>query len=130
MKMHLMCALALAGLFSSSALAADLEVPVITHEELKAAIADKQVTLIDANGSASYIEAHIPNAIDYQTNHAKLGKLLPANKSALIVTYGAHERCGAYRWAVELAHKLGYTNIRLYSPGIEGWKARETIVKN
>ena len=125
-----MCALALAGLFASDAAASDCDVQLITHEELKLAMAENRVILIDANGTASYIEAHIPGSIDYQTNHAKLGKLLPRDKAMLVVTYSAHEHCGAFRSAMEVAAQLGYTNIKLYSPGIEGWKARETIAKN
>lgn len=130
MKTNLMCALALAGIFASDSLAADQEIPVITHEELMTALAENRVILIDANGTASYEEAHIPGAIDYQTNHAKLGRLLPRDKSVLVVTYSAHEHCGAFRSAAEVASELGYKNIRHYSPGIDGWKSREAIAKN
>jgi rhodanese-related sulfurtransferase len=47
---------------------------------------------------------------------------LPANKKALIVAYCANPMCGAYKRAAAAAQKLGYTNVKHYSPGIMGWK--------
>ena len=33
-----------------------------------------------------------------------------------------NEHCGAYARAAEAAHKLGYTNVQHFKPGIAGWK--------
>lgn len=102
--------------------AEDKTFPNITHEELLKAIDAKQVTLIDANGSESYGEGHIPKAIDFEKQGKDLASKLPADKSSLIVAYCGNEQCTAYRAAAKAAKELGYTNIKHYAKGIAGWK--------
>ncbi len=97
------------------------EVKDITIPELKAAIANKSVVLLDANGTESWKDGHIPGAIDFHGNKANLAALLPADKSSLIVAYCGGPGCGAYKAAVHAAVKLGYTNVQHLSAGISGW---------
>lgn len=94
----------------------------ITIPELKKAIADKSVTVIDVNGSDSYKSGHIPTAIDYTKEGATLEKSLPADKGALIVAYCGGPKCNAYQAAAKKAKELGYTNVKHLSAGISGWK--------
>jgi rhodanese-related sulfurtransferase len=103
--------------------AADKTYPDITHEELLSALQSKSVTLLDANGSDSYKEGHIPTAIDFEKAQKNLASLLPSDKGALIVAYCANEQCPAYRQAAKAASELGYTNVKHYAKGIMGWKA-------
>ena len=110
------CALAVSSAFASSKYAD------ISHEELKAAIAAGTVVLIDVNGTDSYKAGHIPGAIDFATNADKLASVLPADKSALVVAYCGNEHCQAYQRGAEAAVKLGYTNVKHYAMGIQGWK--------
>lgn len=98
------------------------EVPSIEHTALLQAIASKKVTVIDVNGTQSYKSGRIPGALNYETVQANFKKALPANKNALVVAYCGNEYCGAYKKAALAAQKLGYTNVRHYSPGIAGWK--------
>ena len=105
----------------SSAMAAGF--PDITIPELKHAIEQKQVTLIDANGSDSYKAGHIPGAADFQSQKGNLAKLLPADKNALVVAYCGGPRCHAYEAAAKQAQELGYTNVKHLSAGISGWKS-------
>lgn len=104
------------------AFAAD-KFPDISHDELKKAIEEKKVTLIDVNGSSSYKAGHIPGAIDFSTSKGELAAKLPADKDALVVAYCGNENCGAYAAAAKKAKELGYTNVKHYSKGIAGWKA-------
>lgn len=97
----------------------------INHDDLKKAMADGKVTLIDVNGSASYKEGHIPGAIDFQSQKAELAKLLPKEKDALVVAYCGNEHCAAYAKAAQAAVDLGYTNVKHYSGGLAGWKAKK-----
>jgi rhodanese-related sulfurtransferase len=90
---------------------------------LKAAIAAKNVTLLDANGTDSWKEGHIPGAIDFATAKKNLATLLPKDKSALIVAYCGGPACGAYASAAKAAEKLGYTNVKHLKAGISGWEA-------
>ena len=115
----LLLALAISPLM---AFAAD-KFPDITHDELKQAIAEKKVTLIDVNGSDSYKAGHIPGAMDFIATKDQLAAKLPTDKSALVVAYCGNEQCGAYAAAAKAAKELGYTNVKHYSKGIAGWKA-------
>lgn len=106
-----------ASVFAASSQFAD-----ISHKELQAAIEKKSVTVIDVNGSDSFKAGRIPGAIDFEANEKKLASLLPKDKSALVVAYCGNEYCNAYKSAASVAQSLGYTNVKHYSPGIDGWK--------
>ncbi len=97
--------------------------PDIGHDELKQAMKEKKVTLIDVNGSESYKAGHIPGAIDFEANEDKLAANLPKDKDALVVAYCGNERCKAYQRAAIKAKEMGYTNVKHYSKGIAGWKS-------
>jgi rhodanese-related sulfurtransferase len=96
--------------------------PEITIKQLKAAIASKSVTLLDANGSDSYKEGHIPGAIDFSASKEALAKVLPKDKHALVVAYCAGPQCQAYQSAAKAVEKLGYTNVKHLVAGISGWQ--------
>ncbi len=109
-------------LFGTAALAGESGFANISHQELVNAIESKSAVILDVNGSKSYAAGHIPGSVDYIANKTRLAQLLPADKGALIVAYCGSETCSAYRSAAHAAVKLGYTNVKHYSPGIKGWK--------
>lgn len=117
---HLFAALALILVTALSA-SASSEVPAISLEELKSDIAAKTVTTIDASGT--YKDGHIPGAIDFFASQNDLASKLPADKGSLIVAYCYNPQCPAYRMATDAVTKLGYTNVKHFVGGIEGWKA-------
>jgi rhodanese-related sulfurtransferase len=94
----------------------------ITISDLKTKMANGKVTLLDANGTESWQKGHIPGAIDFDANETKLAKLLPKDKSALVVAYCGNPMCRAYQAAAKAAEKLGYKNVQHLSAGIAGWK--------
>ena len=98
------------------------DVPDISLADLKQAIAGKQVTLIDCNGSKSFAQGHIPGALDFQASKADLATRLPPEKTALVVAYCGGPKCLAYKAGAEAAAKLGYTNVKHFSGGLSGWK--------
>ena len=102
--------------------AASAKFAQISQQDLEAAIAAKKVTVLDVNGSESFKEGRIPGAIDYIAQEKKIASLLPKDKNALIVAYCGNEYCNAYQAAATTAKELGYTNVRHFSPGIDGWK--------
>lgn len=111
------------GLLTAAALAASSQkVPAISHADLQAAIKSRAVTLLDVNGSDSFKEGRIPGAIDFIAQKARLAAMLPKDKQALVVAYCGNEYCTAYLAAATAAMELGYTNVKHYAPGIEGWK--------
>jgi rhodanese-related sulfurtransferase len=110
--------------------AEDKAAPDISINDLKKAIAEKTVTVIDVNGSDSFKSGHIPSAIDYEANAEKLKEVLPKDKDALIVAYCGGPACGAYKAAAKAAVAMGYTNVKHLSAGISGWKtAGEKVEK-
>jgi rhodanese-related sulfurtransferase len=95
--------------------------PEITIPQLKTAMAEKKVILLDANGTDKWSKGHIPGAIDFASAQAKLAKVLPKDKSALVVAYCGGPKCRAYEAAAKAAEKLGYTNVKHLTAGISGW---------
>lgn len=119
--MKLFTTLLLALGFAGAVFAGSSKFAAIPHAELQAAIAAKTVTVLDVNGSDSFKEGRIPGAIDYIAQKKKLAALLPKQKDALIVAYCGNEYCNAYLAAATAAKELGYTNVKHYAPGIDGW---------
>jgi rhodanese-related sulfurtransferase len=117
--MKKLIALLAAAFIAAPVLAA--EFPDISINELKTAIAEKKVTVIDVNGSGSYAKGHVPTAIDFATTKGDLASKLPADKSTLIVAYCGGPSCNAYQKAAKAAAELGYTNVKHLSAGISGW---------
>ncbi|MES2707448.1 MAG: rhodanese-like domain-containing protein [Verrucomicrobiota bacterium] len=107
-------------LFTTSLFAGEFKDISVT--DVKKAIAEKKVTLIDVNGTESWKAGHVPTAIDFEANEAKLADKLPKDKGALIVAYCGGPSCGAYKAAAKKAEALGYTNVKHMAAGISGWK--------
>ena len=112
------------GLLGASASAGENPFPDIGHDELVKALKEGKAILLDCNGSASFRQGHIPGALDYQAVKENLAAKLPAQKDALVVAYCGGESCMAYRKGALAARELGYTNVRHYSGGLTGWKAK------
>jgi len=106
--------------FSATAQAATY--PDISIDEVKSAMAGKKVILLDANGTESWRKGHIPGALDFAAVKGNLSSLLPQDKGTLIVAYCVCAGCPYYLKAADAAAKLGYTNVRHFAPGIDGWR--------
>ncbi len=111
-----------AGAMISATAAFAGEYPDVSVSELQEKIEAKEVTILDVNGSKSYEKGHIPGAIDFRANKAKIAGMLPKNKGALIVAYCGGPSCQAYKAGAKVAEDLGYTNVKHLSAGISGWK--------
>lgn len=105
------------------------EFPDISIADLKQAIADKKVTVIDVNGAASYANGHIPGAVNFAAQKDSLASVLPSDKGALVVAYCGGPACSAYKAAAKAANQLGYTNVKHLSAGISGWKAAKEALE-
>ena len=75
------------------------------------------------DGTDSFKAGHVPGAIDFRAQKAQLAKLLPGDKSALVVASCGGPTCNASSAAAKAAKELGYTNVKHLSAGISGWKA-------
>ncbi|MEY5025058.1 MAG: hypothetical protein RLZZ244_586 [Verrucomicrobiota bacterium] len=104
--------------------------PDISVAELKRAIAEKKVVVIDVNGSESFKSGHVPGAVNFSEVKDKLATVLPKEKDGLVVAYCGGPSCNAYTRAADAAAALGYKNVKHLSAGISGWlKANEPTEK-
>ncbi|MEQ1838955.1 MAG: rhodanese-like domain-containing protein [Verrucomicrobiales bacterium] len=97
------------------------EYPDISISELEKAIENKEVILIDVNGSSSYANGHIPGAIDFRANKDNLAAALGDDKDKLVVAYCGGPTCSAYKAGASAAEEAGFKNIKHLSAGISGW---------
>lgn len=93
----------------------------ISYDDLKKAIEEKKVFLVDCNGDKSYAEGRIPSALNCKA--ADFDAKLPTDKAALIVAYCGSEKCTAWKGGASKLSKLGYTNIKNFEGGLKGWTA-------
>jgi rhodanese-related sulfurtransferase len=91
----------------------------ISYADLKKAIEDKKVVLLDCNGDESYAKGHIPTALNCKA--ADVDAKLPADKTALVVAYCGSEKCTAWKGGASKLTKLGYTNVQHFAGGLKGW---------
>ncbi len=108
------------------------EIPDISIDDLKSAIAEGEVILIDVNGHRSYNGGHIPKAINFAAGKEKLADAVKDKaKDTLVVAYCGGPSCGAYRAGASAAKELGFTNIKHLGAGISGWlQAGEDVEKS
>ncbi len=97
------------------------EYPDISISELEKAIENKEVILLDVNGSATYANGHIPGAIDFRANKDNIATLLGDDKDKLVVAYCGGPSCSAYKAGASAAEAAGFKNIKHLSAGINGW---------
>ena len=96
--------------------------PIISKADLQKVVDQKSAFIVDANSDESFKDAHVPGAIHYGDHKNDFAKLLPTDKSKMIVAYCGGPSCTAWHKAAEQACKLGYTNIQHFKDGISGWK--------
>lgn len=96
--------------------------PDLSAADLNRVMKKKAVVLVDANGSESWKEGHLPGALDFEGSGSDLEGSLPADKNALIVAYCGGPGCRAWNRAADKLEALGYTNVRHYKGGLQEWK--------
>jgi rhodanese-related sulfurtransferase len=94
----------------------------IMRDELRSALDDGSVTVVDALPPAPYGARHLPGALNLveEDDDARVGDVLP-DKAAAIVTYSSDAHCTRGPALAERLQALGYTDVRTYDEGIEGW---------
>lgn len=87
---------------------------------------EKSAPLIDSRPTARrYDIGHIPGAINIpESQFDKHVDQLPKDKNALVIFYCQGQTCDLSHKSAFKAEKLGYTNVKVYAEGIEGWVAK------
>jgi rhodanese-related sulfurtransferase len=107
--------------FPSSGPRAAEEFPFISTEELSKGIQSKTLFVVDCNNPDLYQQKHIPTAIHMNSSEPE-GKVLPKDKNATLVFYCKNPRCMASHDGARFAKSQGYSNVRVYPLGIDGWE--------
>lgn len=97
---------------------------LISRDELRAALADGTVTIVDALGGEYWAQQHLPGALPLVAAEvaARAADVLP-DRNAAIVTYCSNPACPNSGQVATLLAGLGYSNVRKYREGIEDWVA-------
>jgi rhodanese-related sulfurtransferase len=80
----------------------------------------QQVTVIDVNSRQSWIEAHVPGALNLDPADYSDGDL-PRDRESSLVFYCSNAMCRKAPNAARRARKMGYSNVTVMSTGIRGW---------
>jgi rhodanese-related sulfurtransferase len=97
--------------------------PIITRDELRAAIDAGAVVVVETLGPMHYESGHLPGAVNLpHTEVDALADALLPDKDAAIVTYCSNTACrnSAIVQAQLLAR--GYTDVRKYAEGKDDWR--------
>jgi rhodanese-related sulfurtransferase len=95
---------------------------LITRDELQAAIAKGEVTVVDALPASYFEQLHLPGAVNLYVEEAadRAATVLP-DKNAAIVAYCSNESCPNSEGVARTLTRLGYTDVRKYREGIQDW---------
>jgi rhodanese-related sulfurtransferase len=95
----------------------------ISTEELQALQKGKtKIHLVDVLPGILHDVEHIPGSINIPFGLLRSSQKLPRDKNALLVFYCMGVLCMYSPQAADLAHELGYKNIRVYREGLIGWQ--------
>jgi mannose-6-phosphate isomerase-like protein (cupin superfamily) len=96
--------------------------PTITREELRTALEEGSVTLVDALPARPYGQRHLPGARNLVADdpEERVREVLP-DRAATVVTYSTDANCTRGAELAERLRALGYANVRVYRDGIEDW---------
>lgn len=97
--------------------------PALNLEGLARIVETREATVVDANGSESFAEGHIPGALDFEAMATSLPVGLPRDLNAAIVVYFGGPRCMAWKRAAIALSDLGYTRISHFPGGLQEWQA-------
>jgi rhodanese-related sulfurtransferase len=92
----------------------------IAQADMVAAVKAKSAFIVDVNGAESYAAGHIPGAVSFSADDFQ--SKVPKDLNALCIAYCGGPACGAWQAAATKLKELGFTNVKHYSAGLQGWK--------
>jgi len=95
----------------------------ITREQLRRAIEDEEVVIVETLGPLHYAQGHLPGAINIP--HDQVAELAPAllpERGATIVTYCSNTACQNSSVVQAQLIAMGYTDVRRYAEGKQDWQ--------
>ena len=95
----------------------------VSPERVQRLLLENQVRICDVNARQSWIEGHVPGALNLDPANY-LESDLPADKETSLVFYCSGPFCRKAPNAARRAQKMGYKNVKVMSAGIQGWVSR------
>lgn len=95
----------------------------VSPAEVQRLIEAQHTTVIDVNSSESWSQAHLPGALHLDPA-SYAAESLPRDKDASLVFYCSNGMCRKAPNAARRARAMGYTNVKVMSAGIKGWRSR------
>jgi rhodanese-related sulfurtransferase len=95
---------------------------VITTETLRVLREGKsEFVLVNVLPKIIHDQMHIPGSVNIPLGVVSTSRDLPKDKNTLVVFYCMGRQCRYSPKAADIAHDMGYTNLRVYRDGILGW---------
>jgi rhodanese-related sulfurtransferase len=101
----------------------------ISPEKLNELIQRHEVTVFDVNSHQSWVSGRVPGAINLDPANYTANDL-PADKDSSLVFYCSNPLCRKAPNAAIRAKKMGYTNVKVMSAGINGWVSNKMPTEN
>ncbi len=95
----------------------------IALDALRAAVDDGSMIVVDALPAAPYGQRHLPGAINLAVEDLEARVDSLPDKATRVVTYSTDADCTRGPELAERLEAMGYTDVRVYREGIEGWIA-------
>ena len=94
----------------------------IDRDELRQAIAEGSVIVLEALPAAYFEQEHLPGARNLPLDELdELAPRLVPDKDQAVVTYCSNTACNNSTVAAERLRQLGYRNVRKYPGGKQDW---------
>lgn len=102
----------------------DVMLPPVDLDELRAALDDPSIVVVDAQGSGGYSVAHLDGAIDFGIeNVPDQAEVSIGSPDRRVIVYCSDVDCLGAEFVGTLLVQAGYTNVGRYPDGIAGWIA-------
>ena len=95
----------------------------MTWKDVRAAC-EAGAVLVDARGTTSYANGHIPGAISVPSRDDAAMSRLPEDKGTKLIFYCGGPQCPASAKGAAKATAAGYTDVADFRGGYPAWKAR------
>lgn len=95
---------------------------LITRDELRTALEEGGVVVLDTLPASYYEQTHIPGALNLvESDVEALASTLIPSLSTPVVTYCSNSACGNSQAVATLLERAGYIDVRKYRDGIQDW---------
>jgi rhodanese-related sulfurtransferase len=94
---------------------------VLTRDDVRLALADPTVTVVDALPAGAYGRRHLPGAVNLAVEQIDSAADVLPDRAAAVVVYSTDEGCDRGPGLAAALEARGYSDVRVYQGGIEDW---------